>query len=437
MMGRMRRVRQWLIAGCVWLSLLLCAATLVLWARSYWVCNQVTVDGWGVKNLGSPDTQVVAWSGGGQVIVYWFRLAAYDRDGKLTVTNRPSSRLTIRVRGWPLDTYWHKWAMSEEATSRFLWRVEDYSRWEDHSHATRFERRRVIALRYWIPALAFSLPPLAALALALRRFRRTRRSSVTSDRGRPFRLPARRFAAGLLRSFAAVVIAASCLLLLVVIVGWAWSYATTPYVSRGAAWEEPPMSWQMGSQLILGAARGRVILFGWKSTTAPPGTNGPRTALDSPMYALSAESIDLPQLTAGWSKQPAELLGFSYGRDVRTRPLPERPEPGYPTRTLYDRSWVVAAPCLSVVLVVGALPALWLRRVARRRRRQIRIERGLCLCCGYDLRASTDRCPECGEPVRQTPPELRDDGQLVRTRSATMGRVGGRCRTRPTGLSFP
>jgi hypothetical protein len=53
----------------------------------------------------------------------------------------------------------------------------------------------------------------------------------------------------------------------------------------------------------------------------------------------------------------------------------------------------VKVPWWSLVLLTAAAPTIGLGRAVRLRRRR---RRGLCLRCGYDLRATPGRCPECG-----------------------------------------
>lgn len=55
----------------------------------------------------------------------------------------------------------------------------------------------------------------------------------------------------------------------------------------------------------------------------------------------------------------------------------------------------------ALLVILFAMPgALWFIRFQRRRRIEARIEEMRCAVCGYDLRASLARCPECGAIIR-------------------------------------
>jgi hypothetical protein len=78
-----------------------------------------------------------------------------------------------------------------------------------------------------------------------------------------------------------------------------------------------------------------------------------------------------------------EWLGF---RSARQRRPPE------------FLSWSVGLPTPLLILLFSMIPFLWYKRKRHSRRQQ----HGQCVACGYDLRATPKRCPECGTLVPRT-----------------------------------
>jgi len=78
--------------------------------------------------------------------------------------------------------------------------------------------------------------------------------------------------------------------------------------------------------------------------------------------------------------QVSSVLGSRFGY------FSQRIDPVHFARYIWFPHWLLA-------LVFAILPALWFRSFARTRKRR---RLGLCAKCNYDLRASKERCPECG-----------------------------------------
>ena len=75
-----------------------------------------------------------------------------------------------------------------------------------------------------------------------------------------------------------------------------------------------------------------------------------------------------------------------------------------PITQIESSAWTILAPLWFVVLVLAILPSYMLARVMRLRRERLRLARNFCPSCGYDLRASSLRCPECGAACKAASP---------------------------------
>jgi hypothetical protein len=93
-----------------------------------------------------------------------------------------------------------------------------------------------------------------------------------------------------------------------------------------------------------------------------------------------------------WSGSPGRRrwAGFGLGSSVTGTPAGMRGR-------YSEAACGVVVPYWAVCAMPAVVPAVRLAHTLRRRRRR---SLGLCPSCGYNLRATPDRCPECGTAAR-------------------------------------
>jgi len=170
----------------------------------------------------------------------------------------------------------------------------------------------------------------------------------------------------LLTALSLVLCIAACVL-------WARSYGLTDQ-----------LFWQSaGGSGGLGSASGYVVVqLNRHSASAPRGAGGGMTyhrmgAYSAPHYAVAYGPVLPGDTFGGWALGDAGWYTVRNGNRVRS------------ATGVVPIAWVVLATGLPPFARTG----LWLRSYLRHgpRRRP-----GLCASCGYDLRATPGRCPECG-----------------------------------------
>jgi hypothetical protein len=145
--------------------------------------------------------------------------------------------------------------------------------------------------------------------------------------------------------------AVSLVLFAAVAVPWVRSY----HIAEGYAWADPARP----AYVEISARDGRFWLYRNAGAPAPSDT-----ARGGFHYRYFAGDPD--------GRRDGGAGGFSVAN----------PRPG---------RWWVGVPGWFACAAAATLPALWVRRATRRRPGD-----GCCPACGYDLRATPDRCPECG-----------------------------------------
>ncbi len=180
-----------------------------------------------------------------------------------------------------------------------------------------------------------------------------------------------------LRILRAVATLVSLFLFITILILWPCSY----YVADGISQGRNGYSDEDGSLIrrIRGLRSSRGVL---------EITSGHFSSILFPSISPSSEGIHVSHEASPTATNPQLIvwshLGFS---EVR-----------YQTAIIDLK--VLAIPYWFPGLLLSILPILWFRKFLRQRRR---LASPLCTTCGYDMRATPDRCPECGTPAVTMP----------------------------------
>ena len=394
------------------------AAVLTLWARSHRLNDR----GGSYHDLPPPPAGIQLSF---NHRVAWRTITLSSRRGRIevavTTTTVAGRRLAAGTNGaWlpraPVNGWWwsplergrepdslvppfskHRFglgAWSIDSTESFRVSRFDYS--ED-----RTIRSSGVAAPHWGVAVLLVALPAARLLGAFRRSRRRER-----------RVPWRRDGIGRLAFGLAV--ASSLLLLATTLVLWHRGRLTGDALELRKTAHAGPAGERVWFRRW-GAFSGHGAM-GLHSLHQHPGGDGPWTA--EPWRGAVRQQDPAAASTLALEKDVVfQKFGFrfAYRRTGASRSKADAVQPPWSVQ------WQWIAPNWFAAGAFSVLPSVAVAGWVRHRRRLGRARRGRCWRCGYDLRESRERCPECGEAVFVAA-DVRGDGTLSDSARLTRGR---------------
>lgn len=185
-----------------------------------------------------------------------------------------------------------------------------------------------------------------------------------------------------------ILAAVSLVLCVAAAVLWVRSYSGTDYLQRSTSGPNQPFA---STHTIRGInwTNGEVRLVQGEVTTYLP-----------PSIVSPANSREAGRAHWGWGR-------LGEGHVFWESPAPRSwwnrlgfytAQTGWESSFASESQEWVAGPAWLPVLAFLILPVAWIMRQRKSRRR---VSAGLCETCGYDLRGTPERCPECGTVAKR------------------------------------
>ncbi|HEX8912848.1 MAG TPA: hypothetical protein VF796_10850 [Humisphaera sp.] len=371
-------------------------AAALLWVRSYEVPGRLTIDQFGMRSAPTGRYTVI-WSGDGQLAVRTDASSRVAADGHVVV--RPAARASVVAQFLPAVRSDAPFGELDPAVEPDVlgFYCARQTRIDPRPHpsnpGTLMEAQTVVAVPWSAVTALFGVPPALLLFRRLLGRRGGCRRGAMDRRGLRARDRLRGWAAAATRWASAAAAALSFAVLVATATAWIGSYFAAPYAAFNRDHERDIARNHTASRSavshVLWAHRG-VIGLESQSDALPPADGWHERW--PPTW--SAGYWDDWKLAGNvwWADPPRAVVGFAL---TSQRAVPPRSNAG----ATESRLFAASAPCWAICILSGVMPVVWVRRVVRRRRSARRQESGLCLECGYDLRASVGQCPECGSPT--------------------------------------